>query len=67
MANRVKVEIQVNRCKYCGGEFITVENYGQCRKGCPGNCVELWSQKCDLPKSVEEKILQHTTGQAQNA
>ena len=59
MANRVSVNVSINKCNYCGKLFVLINDYGQCRGGCPGNCIELWSQKCNLPDAVVNYCAQH--------
>ena len=49
-----KIPVELNKCKYCGSYVITIDNYGECPKGCPGNMVEIQSFKCDIPERLTE-------------
>ena len=37
MKRYVEIEAEACRCKYCGNIVVTIDDYGQCSHGCPGN------------------------------
>ena len=32
-----KIKSEICKCNYCGSTVLTVDDFGQCPKGCPGN------------------------------
>lgn len=44
----------INKCHYCGSLVITLDDIGQCPKGCPGNMREI---------SQDSYFLDMTTGE----
>lgn len=35
--SKIKVEVDVCRCKYCNGTAVIIDSYGFCPMGCSGN------------------------------
>ena len=59
----IEIPIELNKCNYCGSYAITVDNFGECPNGCPGNMKEIKSFKVDIPSRViKPKLTNHFLG-----
>jgi len=41
MKRYIELVAAINTCNYCGSSVITLNDMGQCPKGCPGNMHEV--------------------------
>lgn len=56
----IKIPVSIEKCNYCGSLFVLQDDFGTCRKGCPGYCSTVVdSYEIKMSERLAAAIVKH--------